>query len=177
MYPDDSNITHRQSTKVSRQFQYYLQTVDKGIPTLPILPADNRQNIPTIIIFPTDSRQKYPDNSNITYRESTKVSRRFQYTLQAVEKSIPTILILLTESTKVSRHISILPTGCRQNYPDDSNITYRQSTKVSQQFQYCLQRVDKRIPTIPILPTDSRQRYPDTSNITCRQSTKIFRRL
>jgi hypothetical protein len=159
---------------------------------IPILPTGSRlkypdilqnslqtveKSIPTILILLIDSRQKYPDNSNITYRESTKVSRRFQYSLQTVEKSIPTILILLTESTKVSRHILILPTGCRQNYPDDSNITYRQSTKVSRQFQYCLQRVDKRIPTIPILPTDSRQRYPDTSNITCRQSTKIFRRL
>ena len=100
-YTDDSNITYRQSAKVSRRFQYYLQAVDKSIPK--------------ILILPTGSRLKYPDI--------------LQNSLQTVDKSIPTILILLIDS--------------RQKYTDNSNITYRQSTKVSRHFQYYLQTIDK----------------------------------
>ena len=140
-YPDNSNIAYRESTKESRQFQYYLQTVDKGIPTLPILPADSRQkysddyNIPYRqsanvsrhnAKFPTDSRQKYPDDSNITHRQSTKVSRQFQYYLQTVDKGIPTLPILPADSRQNIPTIIIFPTDSRQKYPDDSNITYRQ---------------------------------------------------
>ena len=139
--PDNSNIAYRESTKESRQFQYYLQTVDKGIPTLPILPADSRQkysddyNIPYRqsanvsrhnAKFPTDSRQKYSDDSNITHRQSTKVSRQFQYYLQTVDKGIPTLPILPADSRQNIPTIIIFPTDSRQKYPDDSNITYRQ---------------------------------------------------
>ena len=64
-----------------------------------------------ILILLTDSRQKYPDNSNIAYRESTKVSQQFQYYLQTVDKGIPTL--------------SILPADSRHKYSDDYNIPYR----------------------------------------------------